>query len=394
MKNSGGGFKTIAVIAFLVISLFAANSFILNSDFRGGFQPRLLKSITNYIKNENTQQDKFDISDGVEPNDEQRGSALSDDVSPDDPDSERDKNSANSKSVKASQSSVVTSGASGKVVIEQSSKRVLYGENQDEKCFPASTTKILTAYIALMNLPLDHVVTVPKQAEGVEGSSIYLRAGDKITVEDLLYGLMLRSGNDSATALAIEVSGSVEAFAELMNVTATQLGAKNSHFTNPHGLHDDDHYVTPHDLALITAAAYELDDFKRIVSSTVHTITVSGTRTAIANKNKLLKLFDGANGAKTGYTKRSGRCLVGGAYREGMQLISVVLNCPDMWNDTAELLNRGFDNFDMVPLDHALLRSVRGGNPVQVCAPYNVTSDWRDVRYPLAEDEYPVISAA
>lgn len=278
----------------------------------------------------------------------------------------------------------VKRGASGAVCIEMSSRRVLYEDGKDEQCYPASTTKVLTALIALERLPLDKIITVPKIAEGVEGSSIYLKAGDTITVEDLLFGLMLRSGNDAAATLAVEIAGSIDEFASLMNEKAKTLGASNSHFVNPHGLHDDNHYTTAYDLALICAAAYENPDFVRIVGTKQRKIDVSGEARYIANKNKLLKLFEGANGVKTGYTKKSGRCLVGGAKRGGMQLITVVLNHGDMWNDTVRMLNFAFDNYEMIPLDNALLTS--GNDIVKVKVNQTVTPNWQNVKYPLKKD--------
>lgn len=278
----------------------------------------------------------------------------------------------------------VKSGTSGAVCIEQSSKRVLFEDGKDVLRCPASTTKILTALIAIERLPLDKKVIVQKYAEGVEGSSIYLKEGDEITVEDLLYGLMLRSGNDAAVTLAIEVAGSVEAFADIMNERAKEIGARNSHFVNPHGLHDDNHYTTAYDLALVCAKAYENDVFLRIANTKQRKITVGGEDRYIANKNKLLKLFDGANGVKTGYTKKSGRCLVGGAKRGDMQLITVVLNHGDMWNDTVRMLNFGFDNYEMIPLDKAMLTN--GNDVVKVKISQNVTRNWRDIKYPIKRD--------
>lgn len=278
----------------------------------------------------------------------------------------------------------VNRGASGAVCIEASSRRVLYADGKDEVCYPASTTKVLTALIALERLPLDKIVTVPEIAEGVEGSSIYLKAGDTITVEDLLFSLMLRSGNDAAVTLATEVAGGIDEFASLMNGKAKMLGARNSHFVNPHGLHDENHYTTAYDLALICATAYENHDFVRIVGTKQRKIEVSGEARYIANKNKLLKLFEGANGVKTGFTKKSGRCLAGGAKRGDMQLITVVLNHGDMWNDTVRMLNFGFDNYEMIPLDNALLTS--GNNVVKVKVNQTVTANWQDVKYPLKKD--------
>ena len=278
----------------------------------------------------------------------------------------------------------VERGASGAICIEQSTRRILYEEHKNTKCYPASTTKVLTALIAIERLPLDKIVTVKKEGVGIEGSSIYLKEGDKISVEDLLYGLMLRSGNDAAVTLALEICDDISEFADIMNEKAANIGAINSHFVNPHGLHDDNHYTTVYDMALICAKAYENDEFVRIVSTKQRKITVNDEARYIANKNKLLRLFDGANGAKTGFTKKSGRCLVGGARRGDMQLITVVFNHGDMWNDTVRMLNFGFDNYEMVAMDNALL--TKGKNVVKIKIDQNVTPNWRDIKYPLKKD--------
>ncbi len=272
----------------------------------------------------------------------------------------------------------------GAVVIEQSSKRVLYDEGLNEKCYPASTTKVLTALCVLEKLPLDKIITVPKEAEGVEGSSIYLQAGQKISVRDLLYGLMLRSGNDAAVTLAVATSGNIPNFADLMNETAKKCGAVGSNFVNPHGLHDEMHYTTAYDLALICAKAYENEEFCKIVSTSKAKITVDDEVRYIGNKNKLLHLYDGANGVKTGFTKKSGRCLVSGAKRDGMQVIGVVLNHSDMWNDTIRMLNFAFDNYYMCPFDKAMLTS--GEKEIKVEVKQNVTENWHDSGYPLKKD--------
>ena len=268
--------------------------------------------------------------------------------------------------------------------MEQSTHRILWSENEHEKCYPASTTKILTAILAIENLPLEKIVTVPKAAEGVEGSSIYLRCGQKISVRDLLFGLMLRSGNDAAVALAIETSGSVEDFAMLMNKKAKSVGAVNSHFSNPHGLDDKTHYTTAYDMALIAAYAYQNDEFCKIASAKKATINVDGENRYIANKNKLLAIYDGANGVKTGYTKRDGRCLVGGAKREGMQVVSVVFNHSDMWNDTVRMLDFAFDNFKMTPIEQGLLS--KGENKVICPSAMLENADWSRVYYPMKMD--------
>ena len=242
----------------------------------------------------------------------------------------------------------------------------------------------MTAILAIENLPLEKIVTVPKAAEGVEGSSIYLRCGQKISVRDLLFGLMLRSGNDAAVALAIETSGSVEDFATLMNLKAKSVGAVNSHFSNPHGLDDKTHYTTAYDMALIAAYAYQNDEFCKIASAKKATINVDGENRYIANKNKLLAIYDGANGVKTGYTKRDGRCLVGGAKREGMQVVSVVFNHSDMWNDTVRMLDFAFDNFKMTPIEQGLLS--KGENKVICPSVLLENDDWSRVYYPMKKD--------
>lgn len=272
------------------------------------------------------------------------------------------------------------------VVIEQTTKRVLVDENMNERCYPASTTKVLTALVVLNNLPLDKVVEVPKCAEGVEGSSLYLKAGQKISVEDLLYGLMMRSGNDAAVTLAVAVSGSVDEFATIMNKTAKECGAQNSNFVNPHGLQDENHYTTAYDLALICAKAYEYEDFCKIVDCRQRKIVIDGENHYIANKNKLLKMYDGANGVKTGYTKTSGRCLVGGAKRCGMQLISVVLNYNDMWNDTIRMLDFAFDNYEMVSVEEGEMLYPQASNIIELNLSQNVTNDWKELKYPLKKD--------
>lgn len=236
------------------------------------------------------------------------------------------------------------------VVMEQSTERVLYAANADEQLPMASTTKIMTALCVLENAALTDTVTIDARMSGIEGSSMYLEVGETLTVEQLLYGLMLRSGNDAAVALALHVSGSVENFAALMNQKAEELGLAHTHFVNPHGLPAKDHYTTARELAAITCAAYENADFRRIVSTQYIAVPWEGHPydRAMKNKNKMLTLCKGGNGVKTGYTKAAGRCLVSGAQRQGMQLICVVLNAPDMWNDSLRLLDEGFENYGMV----------------------------------------------
>lgn len=238
------------------------------------------------------------------------------------------------------------------VVIEKISGRVLHQVNQDAKLPMASTTKILTAITVIDNFPLDKIVAVPKECQGVEGSSIYLKEGDKFSVQDLLYGLMLRSGNDSAKTLAVCLSGSQEEFVSLMNVTAKKCGAVNSNFTNPHGLHDQNHYTTALDLALITRYALQNPTFAKIVQAKSYVATElnSGEKRVWKNKNKMLFNYEGATGVKTGYTKKAGRCLVSSAKRKGMEVISVVLNVSNMFEKSQQLLTEAFDNYDLVKI--------------------------------------------
>ncbi|MBR2975077.1 MAG: D-alanyl-D-alanine carboxypeptidase [Clostridia bacterium] len=235
------------------------------------------------------------------------------------------------------------------ILVEASSGRVLYEKNSRQKLPMASTTKIATALTVLEHANLSDMVVVDKRAVGVEGSSVYLREGEKLTVEELLYALMLRSGNDSAIALAIHVGGSVERFVDLMNATARNAGALDTCFVNPHGLHDEGHYTTAFDLALITKCAMSNDEFCKIVSSKSKVISNEGMdyKRNLANKNKLLLSYEYANGVKTGYTKKAGRCFVGSAYKDGMQLIAVVLNCGPMFENAQSMLEFGFSQYTM-----------------------------------------------
>ena len=220
----------------------------------------------------------------------------------------------------------------------------------------ASTTKIMTALVVAQALPPDKLVSIPKEAVNVEGSSVYLREGEILSVEQLLCALMLASANDAAVALALAVSPTVEAFAEKMNATARELGLCDTHFTNPHGLYDEKHYTTAHDLALISRAALKNETVRRIASTKRAQIPQGVSRTDpqglstryLTNHNKMLSRYDGAIGLKTGFTKKTGRCLVSAAEREGLTLIAVTLSAPDDWNDHAKMLDYGFDAYERV----------------------------------------------
>ena len=211
------------------------------------------------------------------------------------------------------------------VVYDRISKTIIYGKNENVKSAMASTTKIMTAIVVLENTDLNQEVVVSKKAGGTGGSRLGLRAGDKVRIEDLLYGLMLRSGNDAAVALAEHVGGSVQGFAELMNNKAVELGLKCTHFVTPHGLDDSNHYTTALELAKLSDYAMCNEKFAKIVGTKITTITVNGIPRQIANTNELLGVLNGVVGIKTGFTNNAGRCLVTETKRNGMDIITVVL---------------------------------------------------------------------
>ena len=218
----------------------------------------------------------------------------------------------------------------------------LFEKNADERMPMASTTKIMTALVAIRRGKLSQRIRIPKEATGIEGSSLYLREGEVLTLEELLYGLMLRSANDAATAIALAISGSVEAFAEAMNEEAAALGLANTHFDNPHGLDSETHYTTAKDLARLGAAAIANETARRIASTYKITVGKGESARLIVNHNKLLRSYEGAIGLKTGFTKKCGRCLVGAAERDGVTLVSTTLSAPDDWNDHKRMLDYGF----------------------------------------------------
>ncbi len=238
-------------------------------------------------------------------------------------------------------------------LMEAQSGKVLYSKSADTRLPMASTTKIMTALVTLESgIALDKVIRVPKQAVGVEGSSIYLQENEAISVSDLLYALMLESGNDAATALAISVGGSVEGFVELMNKKAEELGLTNTHFTNPHGLPDDGHYTTARELAVIMANAVKNDIFSEISGCKKKVVPKENDGVRVFyNHNRLLSSYSGVIAGKTGFTKDSGRCLVTCAERDGLRVICVTLNAPNDWNDHASLFDFAFANYKKVSFE-------------------------------------------
>lgn len=252
---------------------------------------------------------------------------------------------------------------------EPKTKTVLYEKNADLRLPMASTTKIMTALVVAESLPPEREVKIDPRAVGTEGSSLYLTAGEVLTVRELLYGLMLRSANDAAEALAYEVAGSLPAFAALMNERSEELGLVNTHFETPHGLDAPTHYTTARELALITAVALENAEIARIVSTYKTTLGTDPVR-LVVNHNRLLTSYEGAVGVKTGYTKKSGRCLVGAATRDGLTLISVTLDAPNDWSDHTRLLDYGFSLMEcrtlLLPREIAYSLPVIGGSAERV----------------------------
>ena len=300
--------------------------------------------------------------------------------------------------------------AESAILMDADSGRVLWDKNAHTRMGMASTTKIMTALTVLRLSSPEDTVAVSDIAIGTEGSSIYLCKGEKMTVEQLLYGLLLASANDAAVALAVHCSESVAAFAEQMNLVADELGLKNTHFTNPHGLYDDDHYTTAYELALITREAMKDPLLAKIFATYKATIPFCGEadKRLVVNHNKMLKSYDGAIGVKTGFTKKTGRCLVSAAKRDGLTLICVTLNAPDDWRDHTALLDYGYENYCRVTFadvgEYSYSLPVVGGEgntltltntePLAMTLPkshgnaeYTVTSNYRFAYAPTITDK-------
>lgn len=254
-------------------------------------------------------------------------------------------------------SAILMEGESGAVVLEKNARTRLP---------MASTTKIMTALVAIELAAPDTVIRVDERAVGTEGSSIYLCVGEELTLEELLYALMLESANDAAVAIAIGVSGSEAAFVDAMNAKADSLGLRDTHFANPHGLDAEAHYTTAYELAQIARVALQNPLLKTIVSTRKTTIPhqeTDGVR-LLVNHNKMLRQYDGCIGLKTGYTQKSGRCLVSAAERDGVTMIAVTIDSPDDWNDHTKLLDYGFSLYrsvELCPADFRFCLPVVGG---------------------------------
>ena len=237
------------------------------------------------------------------------------------------------------------------VVIDRNTNTILYGKNENQKRKMASTTKIMTATIIIENCNLNDTVEVSKKAAGTGGSRLGLKTGDKITVKDLLYGLMLCSGNDAAVSLAEHCSGSVDGFAELMNSKASSLGLTSTHFETPHGLDSDGHFTTAYELAKLTNYALKNETFAKIVGTKNYTVTINGYPKNLSNTNELLGVLSGVYGVKTGFTNGANRCLVTACKRDDMDIICVVLGADTKkfrTQDSIKLINYIYDNFKIV----------------------------------------------
>ncbi len=272
-------------------------------------------------------------------------------------------------------------------VIDIQSGRLLHANNATTPLEMASTTKIMTCIVAIETSDLDEIVLVDDRAVGTEGSSIYLKHGEEIRLGDLLYGLMLQSGNDAANAIAYYISGDIASFSAKMNAKAREIGALNTNFVNPSGLSDANHYTTAEDLAKICAYAMRNETFAAIVSTrniTIPALNAAGIDRTITNKNRLLSLYEGATGIKTGYTKSAGKCFCGSAERDGFSLAVVTLNTADTFTDAIELLDQAYADYTQVTFltrgEYLKSIPIDTGGTKRLYAP-------QDLTYPLLEDE-------
>lgn len=273
------------------------------------------------------------------------------------------------------------------ILIEARTGKVIFAKDAERRLFPASTTKMMTLLVALENGDLDDVVTIGGSAAGTEGSSMELAEGDQLRLEELLYGMMLVSGNDAAIAVAEHLAGSVENYARRMTDKAREIGAADTRFVNSSGLPDAAHYATAHDLARIAAYGYKNSEFRRIVSTKERDALWSAPRKsrALENTNLLLGNYQGANGVKTGYTKAAGECLVASAERNGIHLVAVLMHVDDdrRWDEAATLLDYGFTQVEPALAyardDLVVNVSVRGGKNHRV-----TVRPERDILYPIS----------
>lgn len=240
------------------------------------------------------------------------------------------------------------------VIYDRTTKQMIWGKNENDRRAMASTTKIMTAIVVIENSNLQDIVTISKKAANTGGSRLKIKEKDKISVNDLLYGLMLRSGNDAAVALAEYVGGSIDGFANMMNKKAEELQLKNTHFVTPHGLDDDNHYTTAFELAIISDYALNNEIFRKIVKTKSSSISINGVNRNIYNTNELLGNMYGVDGIKTGFTNKAGRCLVTSCTRGENQIITVALGCDakkQRTSDSVRLIEYAFKNYTRVNIE-------------------------------------------
>ncbi len=247
------------------------------------------------------------------------------------------------------------------IIYDRKTGLILFGKNENEKRAMASTTKIMTAIVVLENADLSEVIEISRKAAGTGGSRLGLSTGDKISINDLLYGLMLCSGNDAAVALAENIGGSIEGFAEKMNQKAEELGLKDTHFVTPHGLDEAQHYTTAYELAKLTDYALKIEKFAQIVGTKNTTITINGNSKQIHNTNELLGYLDGVYGVKTGFTNGANRCLVTSAKRNDMDIICIVLGADIKkfrTTDSIKMIEYAFKTYQMVNIEEIVKQSI------------------------------------
>ena len=284
--------------------------------------------------------------------------------------------------------------AAAAVLIDWQTGRILWQKNAFQPRDPASTTKVLTALIALEKAKLSDQVKISRRAAYTPGSSMYIKPGEVYSMHDLLHGLLLRSGNDAAAAIAEHVGGSIEGFAHLMNAKSREIGAVHSTWANPHGLTDARHRSTAYDLALITRHALRNETFRTIVSTRMSNLTFEalGRDVVLHNTNRLLSGFPGADGVKTGTTAAAGACLIASATRDEHKLIAVVLHAGNRWNEAARLLEWGFGNFRLATLatqgEVVVEKPIRAGKTLTV--PLAVASDLTTV-LPRTQQDLPAL---
>lgn len=280
------------------------------------------------------------------------------------------------------------------IIYDRTTKKVIWGKNENERRAMASTTKILTSIVVLENSNLNDIVTISKKAANTGGSRLKINADDKISVNDLLYGLMLRSGNDAAVALAEHVGGSIEGFADLMNKKATELGLTNSHFVTPHGLDDDEHYTTAYELALITDYALNIPKFKEIVGTKSCNISINGIARSIFNTNELLGNMNGVDGVKTGFTGNAMRCLVASCTRDGNQIITIVLGADtkkDRTLDSKKLIEYAFSNYKRINLEDIAKENFENWKQINISRIYINKAKQKNLELELSNIENKII---